>query len=77
MDLLNMLKRGQRLCCCAECAIYSIDSGLGEINGRIVSNRTYALHQKPWYVPQSIAGPQLNEHAVQLQREPIPYSWRY
>lgn len=44
-DIL-MLRLDQRVCCCEECALHTTTSGSGDIEGRIVSKRTYGLHQK-------------------------------
>ena len=45
---LTMLKLqpDQRVCCCSECALHTITSGVGIIKGRIVSNRDYGLHKR-------------------------------
>lgn len=45
----TMLQPNQRICRCQECSLRTITSGAGKIKGRVVSSRTYGLHQKPRY----------------------------
>jgi len=63
-----MLQPGQRICRCPECSLHTITSGTGDIEGQVVSNRTYGLHRKLRY---AIVGPAYPLASLTLHSGPV------